>query len=73
MVGLEQYTAYAIKMIDLIDRRLIKDEVIPAAEKIYSIFEPHTEWITKGKLNKKAEYRSPVAYHYRSASIYCRL
>ncbi len=55
MVGLEQYTAYAIKMIDLIDRRLIKDEVIPAAEKIYSIFEPHTEWITKGKLNKKAE------------------
>jgi hypothetical protein len=55
IVGLEQYTAYAIKMIDLTHRRLIKDEVIPAAEKFYSIFEPHTEWITKGKLNKKAE------------------
>ena len=55
MLGLEQYTAYAIKMIDLVHRRLIKDEVIPAAEKFYSIFEPHTEWITKGKLNKKVE------------------
>src|SRR6266542_2591232 len=32
-----------------------KDEVIPAQEKIYSIFEPHTEWISKGKLNKKVE------------------
>lgn len=55
MLGLEQYIAYAIKMIDLVHRRLIKDEVIPAAEKFYSIFEPHTEWITKGKLNKKVE------------------
>lgn len=55
MAELERYTAYAVKMIDLTHRRLIKDEVIPAAEKIYSIFEPHTEWITKGKLNKKVE------------------
>ena len=55
MIDLERYTGYAIKMIDLTHRRLIKDEVIPAAEKIYSIFEPHTEWITKGKLNKKVE------------------
>ena len=36
-------------------RRLIEGEVIPAADKMYSIFEPHTEWITKGKLNKKVE------------------
>lgn len=55
MADLDRYTAYALKMIDLTHRRLIKDEVIPAGEKFYSIFEPHTEWITKGKLNKKAE------------------
>ena len=55
LVALQLYTDYAVKMIDLTHRRLIKDEIIPAAEKIYSIFEPHTEWITKGKLNKKAE------------------
>ena len=33
----------------------MKGEAIPACEKIYSIFEEHTEWITKGKLNKKVE------------------
>lgn len=55
LVDLKRYKDYAVKMIGLIERRLIKNEIIPAAEKIYSIFEPHTEWINKGKLNKKAE------------------
>lgn len=55
LVALQRYTDYALKMIDLTYRRLIKDEIIPAAEKIYSIFEDHTEWITKGKLNKRVE------------------
>jgi hypothetical protein len=55
LVALQEYTNYAIKMIDLTHRRLIKDEIIPAGEKIYSIFENHTEWITKGKLNTKVE------------------
>ena len=54
-VNLQCYKEYAVKFIDLIERRLIKDEVIPAEEKIYSIFEPHTEWITKGKLNRQVE------------------
>jgi len=55
LTSLEHYKKYAVKFIDLTQRRLIKDEVIPAEEKIYSIFEPHTEWISKGKLNKKVE------------------
>jgi len=55
LVDLKRYKDYAVKMIDLTGRRLIKNEIIPAAEKIYSIFEPHTEWINKGKLNKKVE------------------
>jgi IS5 family transposase len=55
LAALQLYIDYAVKMIDLTHRRLIKDEIIPASEKIYSIFEEHTEWITKGKLNKKVE------------------
>jgi IS5 family transposase len=55
LVDLQHYKNYLVKLIDLTERRLIKDEIIPASEKIYSIFEPHTEWITKGKLNKKVE------------------
>lgn len=55
IVELQSYISYAVKMIDLVRRRLIEGEVIPAADKIYSIFEPHTEWVTKGKLNKRVE------------------
>ncbi len=54
-VVLQQYIDYISKFTDQIERRLLKGEVIPADEKIFSIFEPHTEWITKGKLNKKVE------------------
>jgi hypothetical protein len=55
LIDLEHYKNYAVKLIDLTWRRLIQEEVIPASEKIYSIFESHTEWISKGKLNKKVE------------------
>lgn len=53
--GLSYYQEMISKHIDLIERRLLKGEKIPSSEKIYSIFEPHTEWISKGKLNKKVE------------------
>ena len=52
---LEHYKGYVTKFTDQIARRLIKGETIPAQEKVYSIFEEHTEWISKGKLNKKVE------------------
>jgi transposase, IS5 family len=52
---LKKYMDYALLFSDQIHRRLIKGEVIPAEEKVFSIFEPHTEWITKGKLNKRIE------------------
>ena len=37
------------KHIDLIGRRILKGETIPHEEKIFSLFEPHTQWISKGK------------------------
>lgn len=43
------------KHIDLINRRLLEDEIIPASEKIYSLFEAHTEWIMKGKSRPSVE------------------
>ena len=55
IILLEHYKNYLTKFTDQIERRLIKEEAIPAEEKIYSIFEEHTEWISKGKLNKKVE------------------
>ena len=55
ITALERYKDFAKKFSDQIERRLLKEETIAPSEKIYSIFEEHTEWITKGKLNKKAE------------------
>jgi len=44
-----------IKHIDLVKRRMINDEKIPHEEKIFSLFEPHTEWLTKGKVRPPVE------------------
>ena len=52
---LVKYKNYVTKFTDQIERRLLKGETIPAEEKIFSIFEEYTEWLTKGKLNKKVE------------------
>ena len=38
-----------VKHIDLVRRRIIEKAVIPSQEKLYSIFETHSEWLTKGK------------------------
>ena len=45
----EHYIGHAERQIDQIRRRIVLDEKIPHAEKVFSIFEPHTEWISKGK------------------------
>lgn len=45
----EDYIGHAERQIDQIRRRVVLDEKIPHEEKVFSIFEPHTEWISKGK------------------------
>jgi len=40
---------------DQIERRVINGETIPQDEKIYSVFESHTEWINKGKAGVPVE------------------
>ena len=52
---LNYYHQMLDKHIDLIDRRLMKNEKIPHEEKIFSIFEPWVEWICKGKAHKPVE------------------
>ena len=43
------------KHIDLVDRRLLQKQIIPACEKVHSLFELHTEWINKGKQHPNVE------------------
>ncbi len=50
------YHDMLIKHIDLIERRLIQGETIPHEEKVFSLFEPHTELIKKGKQMPPVEF-----------------
>jgi hypothetical protein len=53
--AIEEYMKHADRQIDQIYRRVIEDEVIPHDEKVFSIFETHTEWISKGKAGVPVE------------------
>lgn len=53
--NLEYFIAHGRHQISLIHRRVIQHEVIPHSEKVFSLFEPHTEWICKGKAGVPVE------------------
>ena len=53
--ALAYFHGHLDKHIDLVDRRLLQGQTIPAEEKVFSLFEPHTEWIQKGKPRPNVE------------------
>ena len=53
--SLEYFHGKVKKHIDLVERRVLKGEQIPVKKKVYLLFEPHTEWLSKGKVNKRVE------------------
>jgi IS5 family transposase len=58
LVEIEEIKSYhdlLIKHILLIGDRLLEGKTIPAEDKLYSIFEQHTEWINKGKSRPNVE------------------
>ncbi|MCF6269575.1 MAG: transposase [Melioribacteraceae bacterium] len=58
---LNYYEQMLDKHIDLVERRLVKEETIPHEEKIFSIYEPYTEWINKGKSGNRIELGLKIA------------
>ena len=56
LLEIDDYLAHGARQIDQIRRRVLQGEVIPNNEKVYSLFEPHTEWISKGKLGVPVEF-----------------
>ena len=57
---LEGYLGHARRQLDQAGRRLLGGEKIPQGEKVFSIFEPHTRWIVKGKAGISQELGVPV-------------
>ena len=61
LADLDEYLAHAERQIDQIRRRVLQGETIPHGEKVFSIFQPHTEWISKGKAGVPVELGLRVA------------
>lgn len=52
---IEHFMAHAERQIDQIGRRVMGGETIPHDQKVFSVFEEHTEWISKGKAGVPVE------------------
>jgi IS5 family transposase len=52
---IEGFMDHAVRQIEQIGRRVLLGEVIAHEEKVFSIFEPHTEWVSKGKAGVPVE------------------
>ncbi len=59
--SIEGFIAHARRQMDQVERRLLLGETIPHQEKVFSIFEPHTRWVSKGKAGTPVELGVPVA------------
>ena len=54
--SIEHYGQLGDRVIDQSRRRVLKGEQVPPGEKIYSIFETHTDLIKRGKVQKPIEF-----------------
>jgi len=58
---LQYFKGHLDKHIDLVSRRILAGEQIPHSEKVFSLFEPYTEWIKKGKAGNRPELGLKIA------------
>src|SRR6266567_6467865 len=57
---IDRYCGLRDRVIDQARRRVLAGEQVPNAEKIYSIFEPHTDLIKRGKVRTPLEFGHKV-------------
>ena len=57
---IEHYCELADRVMDQTRRRVLEGESVPTGEKVYSIFEPHTDLIKRGKARKPVEFGHKV-------------
>lgn len=59
--NIKEMQKHLLRQMDHIKRRVIEGEVIPHTEKVFSIFQEHSEWISKGKAGVPVEFGLRVA------------
>jgi hypothetical protein len=52
---LDEFMRHAARQIDQVNRRVLQGQSIAHEEKVFSLFQPHTEWISKGKAGVPVE------------------
>jgi transposase, IS5 family len=52
---LDEFMGHAARQIDQVNRRVLQGQSIAHEEKVFSLFQPHTEWISKGKAGVPVE------------------
>jgi transposase, IS5 family len=57
---IEHFCQLGKRVIDQARRRVLEGEQVPTADKIYSIFEPHTDLIKRGKVQTPVEFGHKV-------------
>lgn len=57
---IEHFCALAERVLSQTRRRILEGEQVPAQDKLFSIFEPHTDIIVRGKTNKPVEFGHKV-------------
>jgi IS5 family transposase len=57
---IERFCALGARVIDQSRRRVLNGEQVPTDEKLYSIFEPHTDLIKRGKVQTPIEFGHKV-------------
>jgi transposase, IS5 family len=55
ILKIKEFMNHARRQIDQTHRRVMQGQKIPHQEKVFSIFEPHTEWLKKGKAGVPVE------------------
>jgi len=55
MLAIQTFIDHAHRQMDQIERRVICGEKIPHEEKVFSVFQTHTEWLSKGKAGVPVE------------------
>ena len=59
--SIQGFIAHAQRQLGQVERRLLRGETIAHAEKVFSVFEEHTRWVSKGKAGTPVELGVPVA------------
>ena len=57
---IEHYCQLGDRVINQARRRVLQGEQVPTEQKVYSIFEPHTDLIKRGKVDKPVEFGHKV-------------